>query len=322
MGGRRDPAAHDPLRTADVISPSTVRAAVAGALVGALAVAGMVGSAYSEPAPEAQGANRAAVVVDTGSGVVARCITFSSDSVSGLQALELAGVAPVVRAFSGQGGAVCGLNGVGCPADSSCLTCQAPNYWAYHRADAGAGGFTYSSAGAGSTSVTNGDVEGWRWGTGAAPGFRSFASVCPLQPPPTTTTSTTRPPSNGGRPGGGPAGNPDNGGTGSTGGVTGGAPGAPGGSAEPGSSATTVAPTTTQAGEGRPGGDEEGSGPSPGDGTDDPEALDGDETAARTPLEDGDGGGNARTWLAFAVLLGLFGAAGWRIRKLRSGSGA
>jgi MYXO-CTERM domain-containing protein len=75
-----------------------------------------------------------------------------------------------------------------------------------------------------------------------------------------------------------------------------------------------VATTTTEAGEGRPGVDE-GSGPSPGDAVDDPEALDGEEAAARSAVDRDDG--DARTWLAFAVLLALFGAAGWRIRRLR-----
>jgi len=50
----------------------TLRAAVLGALVGSLAVAGMVGSAFSAPAPEAQALNRAAIVVDAGSGPVSR----------------------------------------------------------------------------------------------------------------------------------------------------------------------------------------------------------------------------------------------------------
>lgn len=288
----------------------TLRAAVLGALVGSLAVAGMVGSAFSAPAgPEAQAMNRVAIVVDTGSGPVSRCVSFAEDSISGIEALNRAGLAPVVRGFSGEGGAVCGLSGVGCPADSSCLTCQAPNYWAYYRADNGAGGFAYSSVGAGAIAVTDGDVEGWRWGTGAAPSYRSFGSICPLQPPPTTTTTTNPPP---------PGGGSGNGGGGDdVAGQTGGGPpaGPPTEDSATGATTTDVGPTTTTAGEGSP---EEGGQPmtaADGDAT----TLDGEEAAARTPLEEAQGGGGStRTWLAFVALLGGFAFAGWRIRRVRS----
>ena len=287
----------------------TLRAAVLGALVGSLAVAGMVGSAFSAPAPEAQAMHRAGIVVDTGSGPVSRCVSFAEDSISGIEALNRAGFAPVVRGFSGEGGAVCGLNGVGCPADNSCLTCSAPNYWAYYRADNGAGGFAYSSVGAGAIAVTDGDVEGWRWGTGAAPSYRSFSSICPLQPPPTTTTTTNPPPPGGGN-GNGNAGG--NGGPGQTGG---GPPaGTPTEGTAPGATTTVVGPTTTAVGEGSP--DESGQSTTASDG--DATTVDGEEAAARTPLEDDGGGGSSRTWLAFVALLGGFGLAGWRVRRVRS----
>ncbi len=291
----------------------TVRAAVLGALVGCLAVAGMVGSAFSAPAPEAQAMNRAAIVVDTGSGPVSRCVSFAEESISGIEALNRAGLAPVVRGFSGEGGAVCGLNGVGCPADSSCLTCQAPNYWAYYRADNGAGGFAYSSVGAGAIAVTDGDVEGWRWGTGAGPAYRSFSSICPLQPPPTTTTTTDPPPPGGGN--GNGDGNGNNGGNDGPG-QTGGGPA--GGHTvrrhRAGRHDHGRRPHDHAVGEGSP--DEGGQQTTASDG--DATSVDGEEAAARTPLEDDDGGGSTRTWLAFVALLGGFGLAGWRVRRVRS----
>jgi hypothetical protein len=300
----------------------TVRAAVVGALLGAVAVAGMVGSAYSSPAVEAQAAHHAVVVV----GTDARCVTFSEESISGTEALSRAGFSAVVRSYTGEGGAVCAINGTGCAADANCLTCQAPNYWAYFRSESGSGGFTYSSGAATSSQVTDGDVEGWRWGTGAAPSYRSVADVCPL--PTTTTTSTTNPPAHngGGNHGGGNNGGSNNGGSNNggpnNGGPTGGPTGTPGSSdtpddttpAEPGATTTLVPPTTVASGGPNAGGSATAAG-------DDGESVDGEEAAAVSPLADDDGGGGTRTWIAFAAILGGFGLAGWRIRRLRSHSG-
>lgn len=154
-------------------------------------LAAMVGG--HAPGAAASGPNRAVVVADSGTGVVVRGIEFEGESISGVEALQLAGLAPVLQGFDGQGGAVCALQGVGCPSDGSCLTCDARGYyWAYHRAPAGSGGFTYSRAGAGATRVHDGDVEGWKWGTGSPPPFHSFASVfpAPTTPPPTSPGGT------------------------------------------------------------------------------------------------------------------------------------
>ena len=66
---------------------------------------------------------------------------------------------------------MCALYGVGNPADSNCLIGPGGAYWAYYRAGPGATGWTYSRGGASGTTVTDGSVEGWRYGTGAAPAF-------------------------------------------------------------------------------------------------------------------------------------------------------
>ena len=129
------------------------------------------------PNAVASAPNRAVVVADSGTGVIVRGIEFGADSISGIEALQLAGLDPVVQGFDGEGGAVCSVAGVGCPSDGSCLTCDPRGYyWAYHRAPAGSGGYAYSRVGAGSTRVHDGDVEGWRWGTGSAPPYHSFVT--------------------------------------------------------------------------------------------------------------------------------------------------
>jgi len=182
--------------------------AVFGALVAPVA--------FDSVAAQAAGVNRALVIVDTGGQTITREIHFDG-TVSGIRALELAGANPVVYTFSGQGGAVCRLYGVGRDAGPNCLggADGNPNYWAYFRAPAGTATFTYARGGAGSAQVHDGDVEGWRWGTGAAPAWQAL-------PPTTTTTSPPPVPPVGGGTGGGQG---SGGGTGPTG--SGAAPTAP-----------------------------------------------------------------------------------------------
>ncbi len=135
---------------------------------------------------------RAVVVVEPGPGPVTICF---DGSISGLDALQLAGANPVTYGFAGQGAAVCQLFGVGNPADqSSCLVGPGSQYWAYYRAGPGAGGWTYSRGGASTTTVTDGSVEGWRYGTGGAPGFVSFCAVVGCGPPPTEAPPVTQAP--------------------------------------------------------------------------------------------------------------------------------
>ncbi|MCU1456801.1 MAG: hypothetical protein JWL73_893 [Actinomycetia bacterium] len=162
------------------------------------------------PAFAAQSAgtdHRAVVTVDTGSLVRTVCVHFTADSITGAQALDLAGVDPVYRGYGTTGAAVCSLCNQGCPADSTCLTCGGANYWQYYRAPAGSANYVYSPAGAGATQVHDGDVEAWKWGNRQMPSHVSFESVCgsapqviptTLQPQTTTaapahTTSATSP---------------------------------------------------------------------------------------------------------------------------------
>ena len=170
------------------------------AAVAAMVVMAAVGALAPDWASAGGETHRAAVVVDTGDEVKTARITFEGDSVSGVEALRLAGFDPVVRSYGGQGGAVCSVCGRGCAADSTCLTCGGANYWAYFRAVGGAGSYSYSPVGAGTTRVHDGDVEAWKWGPGVPPSFASFSEVwgetaTTVAPsPPSSSPPTSRPP--------------------------------------------------------------------------------------------------------------------------------
>ena len=184
----------------DASRPENRRGAAVRRLAGvavAAACAPVLGPAAApvvaaQPTP----AHRAAVIVDTGTEVRRVCVRFAEESITGIEALTRAGTDPVLRAFSGKGAAVCSLCGTGCPGDETCLTCDpGGRFWSYSRAPAGTAALRTSGVGASSTTVRDGDVEGWRWGTGGTPPFATVAEVCGEAPDPsTTTTAATAPP--------------------------------------------------------------------------------------------------------------------------------
>ena len=216
---------------------------LAVALVATLALAGLA-------TPARAGGSQAVVIIATPTDTYTRVISFSG-SITGLQALSLAGASPVTSVYGGQGYAVCKLFGVGNEPDSCLGTPSDPTYWAYFRAPAGQGGWQYSGAGASATTVNDGDVEGW--GFGRTPGFQSFCSVVGCGPPPAPEPAPAPAPA---APGGGTASAPVVGGTGSAPatGLPTGAAGTtdPAAEAGPDAAATdptvTVPPTTTAAG--------------------------------------------------------------------------
>ena len=162
-------------------------------LVACVVAAGLVGQ------PIVVGAateHRAAVIVDTGASVHRVVITFTEDSITGIDALQRAKADPVVYTFNGQGGAVCRIFGVGRDAGPGCLGGQNGDsrYWAYFRAPAGTSSFKYSTAGAGQAKVHDGDVEGWKFGTGAAPEFVSLQSLTPPPQKPVPTNPRVQAP--------------------------------------------------------------------------------------------------------------------------------
>jgi hypothetical protein len=236
--------------------------------------------------------------------VRAACVLFSEDSITGAEALQRAGMSPVFQGYSGLGGAVCSLNGVGCPSDGSCLTCQAPSYWQYWRSSGGS--FAYSGAGAGSTSVTDGSIEGWSWGgTRSAPPFQSVDAVCGAAAPPATSPPATQPPASGGGAGGG---------GGSAGGTSGPAGGDGGSAAATATTASTAAgeSTTTPA---EAGAADDGASTSGPGGGDDAELDDDGEQATSVINDVGEGDSPAGSIALTTGVLGGIGFFVWRARR-------
>lgn len=139
------------------------------------------------PPAAAQEPSRAGVVVQHGDGTVrAACVLFDEPEISGAELLRRSGL-DVVMAVEG-GLMVCSIAGEGCqyPQEPCFCQCQGQGpctYWSYWHLDPRQGRWVYSSLGAGAYRVRNGDVDGWRWGSGtpgqaAAPPVLTFEEVC------------------------------------------------------------------------------------------------------------------------------------------------
>jgi len=155
------------------------------------------------PAHSLAEANRAALVVVHGNGQVSKlCVLFTESQISGYDLLTRSNLDLSVDASNPTGVAVCRLDREGCSYPGQTCFCQCQGspciYWSYWRLNAGA--WKYSSLGASSTVIHNGDVDGWVWGAGnfsssaTAPPSVTFDQVCPLTPTPTTTATATSAP--------------------------------------------------------------------------------------------------------------------------------
>lgn len=163
------------------------RAGVATALLATLLALAGSGGRFPVTAAAAE-LRHAVVVVDTSDGNVRKfCLAFPEESITGAEALRRIDSNAVFGSYGGQGQAVCALCGVGCPS-GDCF-CDGSKYWAYHRAGPGGAPYAYSRAGAGSTTVRDGDVEGWKWGTGDAPPAATVGEVCDVPEPPVRASS-------------------------------------------------------------------------------------------------------------------------------------
>ncbi|MBM3670964.1 MAG: hypothetical protein FJW86_02075 [Actinobacteria bacterium] len=145
----------------------------------------VAGAALQPAAPAHAATSRAVIVI----GNSTYTVSFNG-TITGLQALQM--VASVETVGYGAGTAVCKINGVGNPAvPGQCLGETSGQYWSYWRSPPGSNGWTYSGRGAGSTTVSDGSVEGWAFGSGSPPPYRSFCDVAGCAPPPPPTTAPT-----------------------------------------------------------------------------------------------------------------------------------
>lgn len=125
----------------------------------------------------------AALVIERGDGGEASrlCVEIPDDGTSGIGLIKLAADQYGLTYRLGYGDqAVCMLDGVGSQ-EGECFS-ERPYFWGYWRWDGS--DWTWSSSGAGSTVVEDGDVEGWSWDSGDSPESHdappptTYASVC------------------------------------------------------------------------------------------------------------------------------------------------
>lgn len=134
-----------------------------------------------------EGPHYAGLVIVHGDGrVITRCVSFSEETISGLDLLRRSGLALTVSPFGGMGYGVCAIDGEGCGEGEACF-CQCESapcrYWVYsHRRPDGS--WALSGVGASGRRLADGDVDGWVWGDGSvAPPHLEFSEICPAQKP-------------------------------------------------------------------------------------------------------------------------------------------
>lgn len=134
-------------------------------------------AAASATAAASQPRHAVGVVIDSGREIKKVCVRFDEPELTGEEVLRRAKVQVVFAEYS-LGSAVCALCGVGCPADDCfCESTTTGRYWNYSRGQKPS--WRRSELGASSTTVRDGDVEGWAWGTeGAVPPWIGFESLC------------------------------------------------------------------------------------------------------------------------------------------------
>ena len=154
--------------------------------VGAGPALAQAGRGTANPDAGAPGTHRAGLVVRFANGKVqTACVSFSEPAITGEQLLQRSGFKSIVDSGGALGGAICSINDQGCRYQSQDCFCRCTGsqceYWAYYLWHSGA--WLYSQAGAAAVKVTDGDLQGWSWGSGnfssaTEPPAVAFADVC------------------------------------------------------------------------------------------------------------------------------------------------
>ncbi len=129
------------------------------------------------------------MVVHGNGETVTRCIEFGEEEISGYELLERAGLKMAVEAV-GMGVGMCRLDGEGCsfPAERCFCQCMSSEcvYWSYWLHEEGE--WRYSSLGASSIQVQDGDMQAWVWSEGRigleaemAPPEMTLADICAVE---------------------------------------------------------------------------------------------------------------------------------------------
>jgi hypothetical protein len=120
--------------------------------------------------------HHAALVIEHASGrILTRCVAFADAQISGFELVQRSGVPYQAQTFGAMGSAICQLDGEPASVPSNCF--GGGPYWQYFHWQSG---WRPSSSGASSSTLHDGDMDGWRYaaGAGQAPGNVSFAAVC------------------------------------------------------------------------------------------------------------------------------------------------
>lgn len=134
----------------------------------------------------------ALVIQHSGGSVLARCVAFAEEQITGLQLVQRSGVEYDTQTFGSIGSATCQLDREPSPVPAGCFGSGA--YWQYFHLEGG--GWQTSPVGASSSVLRDGDMDGWRYAVGPnqAPGSVAFAAVCGAAPPPVAATQVAKAP--------------------------------------------------------------------------------------------------------------------------------
>lgn len=149
----------------------------------------------------AQRPNGAGIVIRHGDGTIIQAyVQFEEDALTSEELLSRSGLAVVMAPYGGLGTAVCSIQGEGCPADNCfCQSYSNPAYfWRFYAASNDS--WVEQLMGPTSRTVTDGDVDGWSWTSGASglPAVTiddiALANGIDRNPPEPTPTPTEVPP--------------------------------------------------------------------------------------------------------------------------------